>query len=231
MMSYSGATAATPAREQNSHDPAAVVRCLADELRQPLARIESITHYLDMVLPRTEAKARKHLAKLRHEVRNMHWTLGDAAHLLETPPLNLHLLDLTEVVTRNLSEWAPAEAARLNFRLEPDLPLVQLDLAQMQRLLRNVVAFFQRVSAPNQSIVVRTYGAESEVVLEIASEVLEYSAADMAPLLGPFGSDSPPLQALAIATARRIAEEHGARTEAKMDSPHGLTLSIAFPAA
>jgi K+-sensing histidine kinase KdpD len=161
----------------------------------------------------------------------MHWTLGDAAHLLEAPPLNLHLLDLTEVVSRNLSEWAPAEAAGLNFRLEPNLPLVQLDLARMQRLLRNVVAFFQRVSAPNQPIVVRTYGAKSEVVLEIASETLEYSAADMAPLFAPFGSDSPPLQELAIATARKIAEEHGARTEAKTDPPRGLTLSIAFPAA
>jgi signal transduction histidine kinase len=230
-MSYSPATAITPAREQSSLDPDAVVRCLAHELRQPLATIESISHYLNMVLPRTEAKARRQLAKLQDEVRNMHWALADAEHLLEAPPVNLHLLDLTEVVSRNLSEWAPAEAAGLHFRLEPDLPLVQLDLAQMQRLLRNVVVLFQRVSAPDRSIVVRTYGAGSEIVLEIASEALEYSAEDVTPLFEPSGLGRPPLPALAIANARRIAQMHGARVEAKTDPPHGLTLSIAFPAA
>jgi signal transduction histidine kinase len=209
-----------PARQQQPHDPAAVVRHLAQELRQPLDTIESISHYLNMVLPRTEAKARRQLTKLQDEVRHVHWILADALHFLQAAPLNLHLLDLTEVVSKNLSEWSPVEGAGLTFELTPDLPPVRVDLDQMQHLLRNAVAFFRRMSMPGRSIVLRTYGAGDEVVLEIASEALQFTPEDLEPGSG-FG----------LAGARRIAEAHGARVGVRPHPPHSLTLSIAFPAA
>lgn len=220
-----------PAREQQPHDPAAVVRHLAQELRQPLGTIESISHYLNMVLPRTEAKARRQLAKLQDEVRHMHWILADALHFLQAAPLNPHLLDLTEVVSKDLSEWNPLEGAGLEFRLEPDLPLVQLDLEQMQHLLRNTVGFFRRVSTSGRPILLRTYSAGGEVVLEISSEALEFTPEDLDPIFEPLESPFPAGPGFALASARKIAEAHGARLDATSDPPHTLTLSFAFPPA
>src|SRR5208283_3619335 len=101
-------------------------------------------------------------------------------------PPNTHLLDLTEVVARNLSEWNPVEGAGLSFALQPDLPLVDLDLEQIQHLLRNIVAFFRRVSAPGRSVHLETLASGERVVLKITSTSLEYSAADIEPLFEPF---------------------------------------------
>jgi signal transduction histidine kinase len=213
------------------YEPATVVRHLGQELRHPLSTIESIAHYLNMVLPRTDAKARRQLVKLQDEVRHVQWILDDAAHFLQSTPPNAHLLDLTEVVARNLSEWNPVEGAGLSFSLKPDLPLVYLDLEQMQHLLRNIVAFFRRVSAPGSSVHLETFGAGDRVALKIASTSLEYSAEDIEPLFEPFESRFPAGTGLALASARKIAESHGATIEVASEPPHSLTLLIAFPKA
>lgn len=227
--SVSGFAAAQ--EEMPTYDPATIVRHLSQELRQPLGAVESIAHYLNMVLPRTETKARRQLGKLQDEVRHMQWILADAIHYFQAVPPNTHLLDLTEVVARDLSEWSPADGVGLSFTLVPDLPLVFLDLEQMQHLLRNIVAFFRRVSAPGQSIYLETSKVEDRVCLKITSASLEYSAEDIQPLFEPFGERLPAGTGLALASARRIAEAHGAEIETKSDPPHSLALTISFPPA
>ena len=223
------AAAAKPALEKPAHDPAAVVQHLTQELRQPLGTVESIVHYLSLVLPRTEAKARRQLAKLQDEVRHMHWVLADALHYLQPTPPNLHLLDLTEVVSKTLSEWRTDQGASLSLRLEPDLPLIELDLEQVEHLLRNIAAFFGRVAAPGRSVAVRTFRSPGEICLEVIAEAPQCSADDLAPLFEPFGSQMPAGTGLALASARRIAEAHRARVETKFDPPRTLTLLISFP--
>ncbi len=208
-----------------------VVRHIAQEIRQPLSTIESIAHYLNMVLPRTEAKARRQLCSLQDEVRNIQWILADALHFLQAAPLQRQLMDLTEVMSRNLSEWCPDQGAGCTLLLEPDLPLIELDLQQIEHLLQNLMRFFGRVSAPGRSIALRTYAAENEVRLEITSGALEYSTEDIEPLFEPFTTRFPAGCGLALASARRIAEAHGARVAVKSDPPHSLSVVIAFPAS
>jgi signal transduction histidine kinase len=217
--------------EMAPYDPATVVRNLGQELRQPLSTIESIAHYLNMVLPRTDAKARRQLLKLEEEVRHAQWILADAAHFLQSTPPNAHLLDLTEVVARNLSEWNPVEGTGLSFTLQPDLPLVLLDLEQMEHLLRNIVAFFRRVSMPGHSVHLGTLSAGDRVILKIASTSLQYSAEDIEPLFEPFGAQFPAGAGLALASARRIVEAHDAQIEVISEPPQSLTLLISFPKA
>lgn len=220
-----------PVREQEPHDPAAVVQHLAEEFRQPLGTIESIAHYLGMVLPRGETQARRQLGRLQDEVRQMHWILAETLYFSRAAALNVQRLDLTEAVSRDLPEWSPAEGAGLSFDLGANLPPVWLDLGQVQHLLRGIVAFFRRVSAPGGLIALRTYGAKGEVVLEISSEMLEYSAEDIQPLFDPFDSHLRAGSGLGLASARRIAEAHGGCVQAISAPPHSLTLSIAFPVA
>jgi signal transduction histidine kinase len=230
-MHKSSVIAAASAQEMATHDPATVVRHLSQELRQPLSSIESIAHYLNMVLPRADTKARRQLERLHEEVRQVRWVLSDAIYFFQAFPPNLHLTDLTEIIARDLSEWSPAEGAGLSFTLQPDLPLVNLDLEQTQHMLRNVVEFFRRSSAPGRSIHLETYASGGDVMLKIASGSLEYSAEDIEPLLEPFSEGFPAGSGLALACARRIAEAQGGHVEATPEPPNSLTLVISFPAA
>jgi signal transduction histidine kinase len=229
-MSDSSVTPAARVREPPPHNPATVVRHIAQEIKQPLSTVESIAHYLDLVLPRTEAKARRQLGKLREEVRHIQWILADAIHFLHAAPPQLHPMDLTETVAENFSEWCPEGRAGCTLLLEPGLPLVRLDLEMIQHLLRNITSFFYRISAPGRSIAIQTRVAGGEVLLEITSGALVFAPEDVEPLLEPFASRFPTGAGLALASARRIAEAHGARFEVASEPPHSLTVVVAFPA-
>ncbi|MGE5644904.1 MAG: sensor histidine kinase [Acidobacteriota bacterium] len=179
-----------------------------------------------MVLPRADGKARRQLGKLQDEVRHMHWILADALHFLQAAPLCPQLLDLTEVVSKNLLDWDS-----LQLDLDPELPLARLDLEQMEHLIRNTLTFFRRISAPGRSVRLRTYSAEGEVVLSISSDSLEFTPEDLEPLFDPFEGSFPAGSGLALASARKIAEAHGARLRVVPEPPRSLALTIAFAAA
>jgi signal transduction histidine kinase len=222
---------AAVALEQPAYDPATVLRHITHELRQPLSTIESIAFYLEMVLPRTEGKARRQLAKMQQEVRQIDWILSDAIHFLRAAPLQPRRLDLTEVVSRSLSEWNTAQGAGLCLRLERELPPVRLDLEQIQHMLRNIVGFFGRLSPPEHSMVLRTYAADDTVVLETTATTPECATAGLEPLFEPFDSHLPGGSGLGLASVRKIAEAHGARIEVHHNPAGTISLLVAFPAA
>ncbi len=217
--------------EKPAYEPATVVRHIAHELRQPLSTIESIAFYLEMVLPRADAKARKQLGKLQQEVHHINWILSDAIHFLGAAPVHLQLMDLNEVVSRFLSEWHTKQGAGVCLRLEDELPLVRLDLEQIQHMLRNVVAFFGRISAPESPITVRTSSQLREVRLEVASKAPDCSAGDMQPLFDPFDTRLPGGSGLGLASVRRIAEAHGGRIEVVEGAGSEVSVTVVFPPA
>jgi two-component system sensor histidine kinase BaeS len=228
---FSAGAAAASQVEKPVYEPATVVRHIAHELRQPLSTIESIAFYLDMVLPRTEGKARKQLAKLQQEVHHINWILSDAIHFLQAAPLQPQLLDLTEVVAKSLSEWEDCEGFSVRLRLAPDLPPVEMDLEQVQHMLRNLVAFFGRICEAGGVIVLRTYAADREVVLEATTTATGLSSGDCDLLFAPFDARLPGGSGLGLASMRRIAEAHGARLETHTNRASGISLSVAFPAS
>ena len=217
--------------EQPAYEPAIVVRHLAHELRQPLSTIESIAFYLDLVLPRSEGKARRHLGKLQQEVHRINWILTDALHFLRAARPNLQPLDLSEVVAKSLSEWTSEEGTRVRLDLERALPLVSLDVEQIEHLLRNLLAFFQQVAAPSATMNFRTCRRAGGIAVEVLTTAADCAGEDLRALFEPFEDSMPAGSGLKLASVRRIAEGHGASVEVESGASGEISLAVVFPTA
>lgn len=209
---------------------ATVIRHISSELRQPLSAIESIAVYLDLILPRTEFKARRQLTKVQEEVRHARWILTDAVHFLRAAPPQFQSLDLTEIVSKTLSGWRTPGGPNVQVEFDHASPLVRADLEQIQHLLRNVLQFFARFLPAGCAMLVRTRRTDGEVRLEIEAPAPACTDDDVQPLFEPFESQLPAGSGLALASVRRIAEAHHARVEAGTDPSGTLSLTVAFPA-
>ncbi len=207
-----------------------VVRHLTHELRQPLSTIESIAFYLRMVLPE-ESKAAPQLEKLHDLVEQINWVLSDAVHLLQAAPVNRQVADLRELIVRALADRPSTAAEPLQLEFQDEPVLVSLDASQALHLIRGVVLVLRQMVRGGSKIIVRARVERQEVNLEFLVPALDMQQGELDRLFEPFASGLASGPGLSLATARRIAESHGGRMNARSEVGRGTLLRGAFPLA
>lgn len=217
----SAAFSLAPVKEQAGYGD--VLRTMAHDLRQPLGTIESIAYYLDLVLPRDDAKARDHLRKIQLLVEQSNWILSNGTELAEPRLGNPAAVDLEEALTEAAAPWSLDRQAPVELALAGGLPLVAFDPGQLRRLLQNLLNLMRQLSAGRQPTRVATEPAAGGVRL-----TLSFGAPDGA---GKSGVPPPAGAGLSVEQARRILAEHGGSLEAVWDLPHHALVRAVFRGA
>jgi signal transduction histidine kinase len=232
-MSQAAVAVEAPTSPQNftaSVETVDLVRNIAHELRQPLSTIESIAYYLDLVLPREDGKIREQLAKLQQLVNQSNWIVSNAIYLTQPAAPVLQSLDLREIVSICATEYASGGDAKIEVDSAVPLPLLLLDAAQIQHLLRNLLQFFRGAADTDRPIAVSTSTTEGEVVLRVSARVKECERYELNTILESFASGKATGFALSLASVRRIVEAHGARIRCSTEPGQGLSIAVLFPA-
>lgn len=139
------------------------------------------------------------------------------------------VLDLNELV---LDAVAESNAAGGQVRINPaeNLPLVRADVRQTRHLLRVLLLFFGKASRSGEAVTVSTRATPTEVLLDVSAQSDDVERADTESLFEPFRSRHPAGSGLGLASVKKIADAHGARTEVHF-RPGGASLAVAFPNA
>jgi signal transduction histidine kinase len=219
----------SPSPEAPQYDVAEVIRHLAHELRQPLSTIESIAYYLEIILPKTDSKARNQVGKLQQMVHQSNWILADAIHFLQAAPPRPELTDLTELLGDSIAEWSAESSPEIRLSQAEALPLVRVDVGQVQHLLCNLFTYFEQISR-GKLIRVRAWHADARVSLRISTDAPGSAADGLQSLFDPFSPHIPGGSGLALASVRRIAEVHHASLNAEWDPSDGMSVTVSFPA-
>jgi len=217
--------------DARQHDAATVIRHIAHELRQPLSTIDSIAYYLDMILPRSEPRARVQVGKLQQLVQQASWILADSVYYLQASPPRPELLDLNEIVSEVLAESPAADRPTVNLILDDQLPLVRLDLEQARHLVRNLLFFVSQVAREASGIQICTWSEDRAVRLEFTCAANDLHVDDPEILFEPFVPHPPAGSGLALASVRRIAEAHGGSVWIKAEFQGSVTIGLTFPSA
>ena len=211
---------------RNVRESAEVVRHLAHELRQPLSTIESIAFYLQMALPDEESKLRPQLNKMAEMVELANWILADAVHYLQSAPSAPQLVDVHEMLAREIADSEIEAANWCRSRIECRQALVSIDSAQAQHLIRNLLAMAKRMLRPPAEALVRTALDGLWWLLEVTIPGAKYDCEQLNSLFDPFAPHLPAGAGLALASARRIVETHGGIIEAECQSGTGVSLQV-----
>jgi signal transduction histidine kinase len=215
----------------SGYEAAAVVRHMAHELRQPLSTIESIAYYLDIVMPQTDAKARRQVEKLQQVVQQAGWIISDAVHFLQASPPSPQLIDLGEIVSDAVNESLAADAKTVRLQLLTTRALANMDPEQARHLLRNLLFFFRQITRPNPLVRIEAGLHEGGARILFETGEVDLKESDVAAMFEPFSCHVPAGSGLALASVRSIVDAHGGRLA--MDCPDGgpLRLEIQFPPA
>ena len=212
----------------------AVIRSVSHDLRTPLATMHAAVDALGPEGPGLDAdEQRELLATVRRELARLERYVENVLDLsrLEagaaTPSPALWTVDALTV--QALAGLPGAE--RVELELGDHLPPVQIDAAQIERALANMLENALRFSPADSTVSVRAESRGTEVIVWIEDSGPGRPAADASAIFEPFRRSTRSRGAgLGLAIARGFVEANGGRVWVESAPGGGASFALTLPA-
>jgi two-component system, OmpR family, sensor histidine kinase KdpD len=214
----------------------ALLRAVSHDLRSPLTAILASADALASPGLALEAGDRLELAEaIRAEATRLDRVVEQLLDVsrLEAGAVEPHreLWHVDELVGQALSGLG-AETSRVGLEIAPDTPPVEVDAAQIERVLANLIDNALHYSPPGSRVLVRAEPGATELRLHVVDRGPGLPDEEREILFQPFRRGGPGQRGsgLGLAIARGFAEANGGRLWAQ-DDPAGGHLVLALPLA
>ena len=215
----------------------AILRAVSHDLRSPLTAILAATEGLEHEsLELEEADRAALLTTIEVEAKRLDRLV---ANLLDLSRLELgaaepkpELWTLDGLVGQALAELG-SRAARVEVSLPVDLPPVEVDGAQIEHVLVNLLDNALEFSAPTDPVELHGEQHDGDVVVRVVDQGPGLSDGELERIFEPFeqGRAQSRGTGLGLAIARGFAEANGARLQAERDREGGASFVLTVPAA
>lgn len=221
---------------------AALLNSISHELRTPLA---SITGALSTILEtpselhQTQFEARQELLETAYEeAQRLNLLVGNLLDIsrLESGTLRLSLepCDIQDLVGISLERFSISHPERsVITSLEPDLPLLELDLPLMVQVLTNLLENAAKYSPTDSPIELGCYQCEQMVCIEVRDQGIGIPAEDSERIFDKFyrsyQAGNIPGLGLGLSISKGIVEVHHGKILAQSRGNGGLTVLVELP--
>jgi two-component system, OmpR family, sensor histidine kinase KdpD len=213
----------------------AVLRSVSHDLRSPLTAIRAAAEGLQSgALELTQADREELLETIRVETKRLDRLVANLLDLslLEAggvrPDTALWTLD--DLIGRSL-EMVGREADRVHVALPPQQLVLQVDAAQIERALANVIENAVKFSPPGEPIELSADLREREVIVRVADGGPGIPPSDLERIFEPFSRGRSGGSGLGLAIVRGFTEANGGRVWVESQGQRGTTIALALPAA
>jgi two-component system, OmpR family, sensor histidine kinase KdpD len=217
----------------------AILRAVSHDLRSPLTAIRVAAESLaSSALRLSEADRRRQLDTVREESRRLDRLV---ANLLDISRLQTgaasprrELVGVDELVGQALTELARDDPS-VKIELPADIPFVEVDAVQVERVLVNLIENARRFSPVDENVIVRVTTSPIEAIVSVDDRGPGIEERDLERIFEPFervtDGDERRGTGLGLAIARGFAEANGGRIWAESRPGRGSTFMLAFPVA
>lgn len=214
------------------------------ELRSPLTSVQGFAELLmmerDSLTPRQVETVEIILDNCRHLVRLLNDLLDLArsdAGRLSIRPQPTEAAPLVEDVVRTMRAQTEASNQTLTMRIEPDLPLVNVEADRIRQILVNLVTNAHDYSPERASIQVSARVADNGVEISVTDNGPGIPPAQLEHIFERFVRGDAGLTqrvggtGLGLAISKSLVELHGGTITAASEVGRGSTFTVTLPAA
>lgn len=215
----------------------AIIQAVSHDFRTPLATMETaLETLLDPGLPLADADRVELLhsitlehARLKRLVENLLDLSRLQAGAADPAP---QLLTVDQLIVDALEQVDGSE--RVNALVPEDLPLVRVDVTQIQRVLVNLLENALKFSSSASPVELRATRVGSEVVVRVTNAGRGIPRGELTRIFEPFqrlAGERVRGAGLGLAIARGFAEANGGRVWADSRPEQGVSFVVALPVA
>jgi two-component system sensor histidine kinase KdpD len=214
----------------------AILRAVSHDLRSPLTAIRVAAESLASPSVRLSDQDRaRQLDTVRHEAARLDRLVSnllDLSRLQAGAPVSQpELVSVDELVSQALAGLG--SETRVRVELPPESLLIEVDLAQVERVLVNLLENALRYSPHETEVLVSVAPVREDVVVRVVDEGQGIPADELDRIFEPFqqlaGADGRRGTGLGLAIARDFAEANGGRIWAESQPGRGASFAVAFP--
>ena len=212
----------------------AVLQAVSHDLRSPLTAIRAAADGLKSEQLELNDFDRAELVEtIRIETRRLDRLVSNLLELsrlqADAAPPAPELWSVDELVGQALEEVHGSERVEVVFAHE--VPPVQVDATQIQRVLANLLENALKFSSPEAPVQVRVTATRKEVIVRIVDRGPGIPESELERIFEPFqrGGDAGRGAGLGLAIARGFAEANAGRVWAESDPGQGASFALALP--
>ena len=215
----------------------AVLHAVSHDLRSPLTAIRAAGEGLESGSLQLEESDRATLLEtIRLETARLDRLVANLLDLsrLEAgaAPAQRELWPVDELVSRALDALG-GDASRVSVTLDGEAPLVRVDVAQLERVLANVLENALRFSSPSDPVELVVSSTGDDVLVRVTDSGPGLDPGSIERIFEPFehGRGGAEGTGLGLAIARGFAEANGCRLWAEALPGSGAVFVLAMPSA
>lgn len=200
------------------------------ELKNPLAAISATSFALqERRALRADRRARELLARVMSNVKRANEIVGRMLSLTRVRDPAMHHTSVEGLVERALHHCRVPAGCRLTVDLDPTLPEIRVDSAQVEQVLLNLLE--NAFDACKEGGHVRVVGrlVSGDVQLGVADDGVGVPARDIRRVFEPLFSTKPEGTGLGLALGRRLVEANGGTILLTSEAGRGTTVTLMFP--
>ncbi len=219
-----------------------LIAAVSHDLRTPLTSIRAMIEALADGVVSDDASIQRYYSNIRTQVNNLSGLINDLFELsqletgqvkLQVEPVNLN--DLVSDVVEAMQAQAKAKQIALSGQFSESLPIVQAELAKIQRVLYNLVQNAIRHTGPAGTISLETKAVPEGVQVDVIDSGEGISPDDLPRVFDQFfrGEKSRSRETggsgLGLAIAKRIIEAHQGRIWVESQAGQGTRFGFVLP--
>ncbi len=205
---------------------------IAHDMKSPLVAIGGFANQVFRKLSGDESSQKK-LQVVLKETKKLEEMVKDMLEFGRPLELRRSRASLNDLTTETLEAAKPIAAKagiELNTDLDKSLPLLDLDVSKMEKVLMNLVVNAIEASQPDKEVLVRTRSSKLQVFLEIEDHGHGIPEEDRDNVFQPFFSRKKGGTGLGLANVKKIVEAHGGKITFHPNKDQGTTFVISLPA-
>ncbi|MGD8375190.1 MAG: ATP-binding protein [Acidobacteriota bacterium] len=206
---------------------------MAHEIRNPLGAIGGAVEILERDYPADHPR-REFVDILRREIDRLNVIAGRYLDFAKPRKPELGAVDVNEAVrsaTALVEKSAGRASVRIESRLSGSLPAAHADAGQVHQALVNLLLNGSQAMPDGGVLEVETAVVEGDVAITVRDHGVGLPEGPVERIFEPFFTTRPGGTGLGLAMARRIAESHGGRLQARNAQGGGAAFELRLPRA
>ena len=204
------------------------------ELRNPLAAIKNAVLYVrrkvaKSELSATEPKVLEFLDIIDEEVNSSNKVITDLLSFARVAKPTVSLVNVASIIKDALNHVAMSENVRLTIDVDPGLPMVMVDGAQIRQVFINAILNALEAMPEGGRLEIRARSKAEFVTVEFADTGCGIPESVTDKIFDPLFTTKPKGIGLGLAMCKSIMEGHGGDIGVKSKEGKGTTFTLSLP--